>query len=61
MTNITNGQVVEGVDKFYSDFRNRRIRVKNAVWIVLNQIAGRPNVDDMIQHWRQSAATDKTN
>ena len=36
LTNVTNGQVVQGLDEFYSDYRNRRIKVASGVWIVLN-------------------------
>src|ERR1700737_4718265 len=42
LTNVTNGQLADGLDKFYSDFRNRRIKVNSAVWLVLNEIAGEP-------------------
>lgn len=33
-------QVVDGVNEFYADFRNRRIRIDDAIWIVLQEIAG---------------------
>jgi hypothetical protein len=37
---VTNNQLVNGIDEFYSDFKNRRIDTPNAIWVVLNQIAG---------------------
>jgi hypothetical protein len=33
-------QVMDGLDKFYSDFTTRRIPIPNAIFIVLRQIAG---------------------
>lgn len=56
--NVTNGQLVEGLDSFFKDYRNRRIRVSNAVWLVVNSIAGTPKneLDKMTETWRQNAA-----
>jgi len=34
--------MVEGLDESYSDYRNRRIRIAMGVWIVLNEIPGKP-------------------
>ncbi len=55
-TNI--GQVSDGLDAFYADFRNRRISVSNAVSIVFMQIGGAS--DDLVQRsmeaFRQAAA-----
>lgn len=45
LTNITAGQLCDGLDEFYKDFRNRGILVYDAVWVVLNQIANRPQVE----------------
>lgn len=55
--NITNGQVVDGLNSFYADFRNRSIRVADAVWLVVNAIAGTPQeeLDTMIEKWRRIA------
>lgn len=56
-SNVTNGQLVDGIDSFYKDFRNRGIRVPDAVWVVVNEIAGTPkqDIDGMIEGWRQNA------
>jgi hypothetical protein len=57
--NVTNGQLADGVDNFYSDYRNRRIRVNDAVWLVVNEIAGTPRrqLDTMIENWRRSSGS----
>ena len=49
-------QMVDGLDNFYGDYRNRKILVQDAVWLVLNNVAGTPNVEQMIQNWRRSAS-----
>src|SRR5882762_8931768 len=51
LAHVTNGQLVDGLDIFYKDFRNRRIEADNAVWLVLNSIAGKPQaeLDKMIE------------
>jgi len=56
--NVTVGQLVDGLDVFYSDFRNRTIRVHDAIWLVVNQIAGTPQeeLEKMVENWRRSAA-----
>jgi len=55
-TNVTNGQLVDGLDSFYADFRNRSIRVADAVWLVVNGIAGTPQeeLDTIIENWRRN-------
>jgi len=55
--NITSGQLADGLNVFYRDYRNRRILVSNAIWLVVNSIAGTPQVqlDKMIESWRQNA------
>jgi hypothetical protein len=59
-SNITNLQVADGLDAFYSDYRNRRIKIMGATWIVVNGIAGTPqeDVDKMTESWRKNAGTD---
>lgn len=54
-SHVTNVQLVAGLDKFYSDCRNRRIRVHGAVWLVVNGIAGTPQekLDKMVEGWRE--------
>jgi hypothetical protein len=58
MANVTTRQLADGLDAVYnSDFRNRKILINNAVWLVANQIAGTPkaNVDQMIETFRRNA------
>ncbi len=58
MGNTTNSQLVDGLDSFYSDYRNRRIVLPSAVWLVVNGIAGMPqkDLDKMIESWRKNSA-----
>jgi hypothetical protein len=60
LTNVTNDQIVDGLDAFYKDYRNRSIRVHDAVWLVANSIAGTPQneLDKMIESWRKNAANE---
>jgi hypothetical protein len=41
---------------FYKDYRNRKIRIYDAVWLVLNSIAGKPQdeLDKMIESFRKN-------
>jgi hypothetical protein len=57
LTNVTNGQVVQGLDEFYSDYRNRRIKVASGVWIVLNEISGKSKdeMQKLIETHRKNA------
>jgi hypothetical protein len=57
MSNVTSSQLVDGLDKFYGDYRNRRIRVEAGVWLVVNGIAGTPegDIQKMIDSWRASS------
>jgi hypothetical protein len=54
---ITVGQLVEGVDQFYKDFRNTRILATDAMMIVKMQISGvdQKVIDDSLQTLRQIA------
>ena len=56
-TTAAPGQVVEGMDKFFEDFRNRSISAGVAAWIVLNQIAGATDaqVESLTLKARQTA------
>jgi hypothetical protein len=58
LNNVTAGQLADGLDNFYADYRNRRIRVADAVWLVANGIAGTPQkeLDKMIESWRGNSA-----
>lgn len=55
--NVTNGQIVDGLDSLYGDYRNRRIKIADAVWLIVNGIAGTPQkeIDVMIENWRRNA------
>lgn len=39
--NITVGQIIDGVNNFYKDFSNRRIKIVDAIFIVNMQIKGK--------------------
>jgi len=54
--NVTNDQIVDGLDTFYSDYRNRSIRVHGAIWLVVNEISGTPKeeMDTLIEGWRKN-------
>jgi len=58
LKNPTTDQVVDGLTEFYEDFRNRSIRVNEAIWVVLRQIAGDPSdqIKQLIANLRKSAA-----
>jgi hypothetical protein len=53
---VTSGQLADGLDNFYQDYRNRQIRLQHAVWLVVNAIAGTPQaeLDKMIENWRKN-------
>jgi hypothetical protein len=57
LSNVTNIQILDGLDAFYSDARNRGILVNGAVWLVLNQIAGKPQAEmqALVEKWRNNA------
>jgi hypothetical protein len=57
LSNVTSGQLVAGLDDFYHDYRNRTILLPSAVWLVLNQISGKPKADmeKMIESFRKNA------
>jgi hypothetical protein len=53
---VTNIQLADGLDVFYKDYRNRKIRVGKAVWLTLNAIAGTPqaDLDKMVENFRKN-------
>jgi hypothetical protein len=57
--NVTNEQIADGLNTFYADYRNRSILIHDAVWLVLNSIAGTPQaeLDKMIESFRKTAAS----
>jgi hypothetical protein len=58
LKHVTNSQVADGLDTFFSDYRNRRIETSNAVWLVLNEISGTSDAEmqRMIESWRKNAS-----
>ena len=42
MMEIGGGELVDGLDKFYSDSRNRTIMLSNASTVFVNSVAGMP-------------------
>jgi hypothetical protein len=56
--NVTSGQVSDGLDVLYKDYRNRSIRVVDGVWVVANSIAGTPQkeIDTMTEGFRKYAS-----
>jgi hypothetical protein len=56
MDNVTNVQIADGLDVFYDDYRNRKITTYNAVWLVLNSIAGKNDkeMEIMIESFRKN-------
>jgi hypothetical protein len=56
--NVSVKQIVDGLDRFYSDYRNRGIRIHFAVAIVMLSIAGEPQkgIDEKTEQARQEAA-----
>lgn len=57
MQDVTNLQLVDGLDDFYKNYRNRKIKVANAVWLTLNAITGKPqnDLEKMIENFRTHA------
>ena len=60
LANVTHIQLSDGLDAFYGDATNRTILLHDAVWLVLNQIAGTPEAEmqALIESFRKSAATE---
>lgn len=54
----TAGQVEEGLNALYSDYRNRLVQVQHALIIVNHQISGEPDeeIQKMIEFWRKTDA-----
>jgi hypothetical protein len=56
-TGIRLGQLVEGADEFYKDFRNKDLKVEVAMRYVRDQLKGKTEKElaDELAAWRQSA------
>lgn len=57
LQNVSNEQIHDGLNVLFEDYRNRKIRVDDGVFIVLRQIAGDPETDTLINNIRIRAAT----
>jgi hypothetical protein len=57
LSNVKIRQLNDGLNDFFSDYKNRRIKVDDAMWLVLNGIAGTPReeLDKMIENFRRNA------
>jgi len=42
LSGITCGQIVDGLDKFYKDYRNKKVLTREAVWVVRLEVKGAP-------------------
>jgi hypothetical protein len=58
--NVTAGQLSDGLDSFYADYKNRRIMVSAAVWLVANGIVGTPEdkLNKLIESWRRNSGNE---
>ena len=54
---VTAGQIVDGLNVFYEDYRNRKIRIHNAIWLVVQQISGKhkEDMEKTIEYDRRNA------
>lgn len=54
---VTAAQIVDGLNLFYADYRNRRIETTGAIWLVVNGIAGLSDQEhqELIESWRKHA------
>lgn len=59
---ITVGQLVDGVDEFYKDFSNRRIKIVDTIYVVKMQIKGENSelIDAQIRYLKMQPIDDKT-
>jgi len=56
------GQLVDGMDAFYKDYRNRQLEVGWAIQYARDSIKGKPaqELDAEIALWRRCSAADKS-
>lgn len=54
---FTVGQLIDGVNEFYKDFRNTKILARDAMMVVKQQISGVPQkeIDEGLEFLRQTA------
>lgn len=57
LANVTGIRLTDALDDFYSDSRNRHILVYDGVWLVVNQLAGKPDtvMQPIIETMRKDA------
>jgi hypothetical protein len=62
LANVTGIRLADALDDFYSDSRNRQILVHDGVWLVLNQLAGKPDtvMQPLLETMRKDANKDNT-
>lgn len=56
---VTAAQIVDGLNVFYADYRNRRIETMGAIWLVVKGIAGLSDREhqELIESWRKHATS----
>jgi hypothetical protein len=53
--NTTTGQISDGLDSFYGDFKNRKIKISDALYVVKKQIHGASSEEiEMLCQWLRS-------
>jgi hypothetical protein len=62
LANVSGIRLVDELDEFYSDARNRQIPIYDGVWVVLNQLAGKSHavMQPLIESMRKDAVQNKT-
>ena len=55
---IPMGQLVDGVDEFYKDFRNKNLQIELAMLYVRDALKGKPDkeLQDELSGWRQTTS-----
>ncbi len=58
---ITNNQLVDGLDLFFSDFKNRQIKLNDAIYVVKKQIKGASpeEIEAILQYLRSDKDSKK--
>lgn len=61
LNNITVGQIKDGVDAFYKDFSNRRIKIADVIYVVNMQIKGKDSelIDAQIRYLKMQPIIDE--
>ena len=61
ITNITSGQIVDGLNMFYEDFRNRNILLMDAIYVIKKQIKGSTpeDIERILLYLRSDKKEDK--